>query len=232
MNDSYSLDENTTLTVIAANGVLANDGDVDGDPLTAKLVSGPVHGGLTLNPDGTFSYKPNANYHGSDSFTYKANDGVLLSTLATAQFTVNPVSAPPAAAGNSSHTNAVTTVNVAANDVVKKVTTPTGSTAVEGGREEPGVKNPLFTWVPSPLVAKTAIADSDPNGRDGGEWSGIRMDGLEAAVQSRFMKPLKSANPGWVRKFIDNKPQHREVLGPNAAITIALPAKAEACHSL
>ena len=44
-------------------------------PLTAILVSGPAHGTLTLNADGSFSYTPDANYNGTDSFTYKASDG-------------------------------------------------------------------------------------------------------------------------------------------------------------
>ena len=55
--------------------MLANDTDMDGDALTAVLVSGPAHGTLTLNPDGSFTYTPAANYNGADTFTYKANDG-------------------------------------------------------------------------------------------------------------------------------------------------------------
>ena len=55
--------------------MLANDTDVDGDALTAVLVTGPAHGTLTLNADGSFTYTPDANYNGADSFTYSANDG-------------------------------------------------------------------------------------------------------------------------------------------------------------
>ena len=47
----------------------------DGDVLTFSLVSGPARGALALNGDGTFTYTPAANYSGSDSFTYRANDG-------------------------------------------------------------------------------------------------------------------------------------------------------------
>ena len=46
-NDSYTTNEDTPLTVAAAAGVLANDTDVDGDPLHAVLVTGPAHGALT-----------------------------------------------------------------------------------------------------------------------------------------------------------------------------------------
>ena len=60
--------------------VLTNDTDVDGNTLTATLVSGPTHGTLDLNADGTFTYTPAANYNGADSFTYRANDGTRPTT--------------------------------------------------------------------------------------------------------------------------------------------------------
>src|SRR5207237_756335 len=81
VNDSYSTNEDTSLT-IAAPGVVGNDTDIDSAVLTASLVSGPANGTLTLNADGRFTYTPNANFNGSDSFTYKANDGSTDSTVA------------------------------------------------------------------------------------------------------------------------------------------------------
>jgi VCBS repeat-containing protein len=81
-NDSYSVAEDGSLTVPAA-GLLGNDSDVDGDALTAQLVSGPAHGTLTVNPDGSFTYTPDADYNGADSFTYRASDGSTTSGVAT-----------------------------------------------------------------------------------------------------------------------------------------------------
>jgi hypothetical protein len=72
------------------NGVLANDSDVEGDLLSAVLVSGPKYGGLTLNSDGSFTYTPNAGFTGKDSFTYRASDGVDQGSTATVNITVNP----------------------------------------------------------------------------------------------------------------------------------------------
>jgi hypothetical protein len=84
-NDTYSTGEDTPLYV-AAPGVLGNDSDPNGDPLTIgtpRPVSSASHGTLTLNADGSFTYTPNADYSGPDSFTYKANNGTANSNVAT-----------------------------------------------------------------------------------------------------------------------------------------------------
>jgi hypothetical protein len=98
IDDSYTTNQDTPLTV-AAPGVLGNDTDPDsGDTLTAVLVSGPSHAatdGFTLNQDGSFNYTPASNFNGSDSFTYKANDGTADSGVATVSITVNPVNDAP-----------------------------------------------------------------------------------------------------------------------------------------
>src|SRR5262249_30660286 len=82
------------------------------------LVTGPVHGSLTLNADGSFSYTPNANYNGSDSFTYKASDGALDSNVATVGISVAPVNDAPVAQNDTTATNEDTAVsgNLLAND--------------------------------------------------------------------------------------------------------------------
>jgi hypothetical protein len=93
--DSYSTNEDTTLNV-AAPGVLGNDTDDDGGgALQATLVSGPSHGTLALNGNGSFTYTPAANFHGSDSFTYKASNTTGESIAATASLTINPVNDAP-----------------------------------------------------------------------------------------------------------------------------------------
>ena len=94
---TYTTAEDGSLTVPALTGVLGNDVDGDGDPLTAVLVSGPSHGTLTLNPDGSFVYTPDANYNGPDSFVYRASDGTLQSGDTTVILTVTAVEDPPTA---------------------------------------------------------------------------------------------------------------------------------------
>ncbi|MBY8826489.1 tandem-95 repeat protein, partial [Sphingomonas colocasiae] len=95
VGDNYATDEDTAL-VISTPGVLSNDTDADGDVLTAVLVSGPSHGTLTLNPNGSFTYTPDADYHGSDSFSYRPNDGTANGAPTTVALTVNSVNDAPA----------------------------------------------------------------------------------------------------------------------------------------
>jgi hypothetical protein len=91
-DDFYAVTQNTAL-VVPAPGVLANDTDATGNPLTAILVSGVSHGTLSLGPNGAFTYTPAANYAGPDSFTYKANNGISDGNTATVVVTVTPAGA-------------------------------------------------------------------------------------------------------------------------------------------
>ncbi|MYS06687.1 hypothetical protein GTW71_09610 [Streptomyces sp. SID6041] len=82
-DDAYAHIGADTPLVVGAPGVLGDDTDPDGDPLTASVVTGPAHGGLTLAPDGSFTYRPASAYAGSDSFTYRVSDGTADSAVAT-----------------------------------------------------------------------------------------------------------------------------------------------------
>jgi VCBS repeat-containing protein len=112
VNDSYTTNEDTALGV-AAPGILGNDSDVDGDALTVSVVNPPANGTVTLNTlDGAFTYTPAANFNGTDSFTYTANDGQLASNVATVTLTVTPINDAPVAANDSYFTNEDTTLSV------------------------------------------------------------------------------------------------------------------------
>ena len=90
---SLSTAEDTGLAI----DLLAHAGDNDGNALTAIIVSGPTHGALVRNADGTYSYTPHANYHGADQFTYKVSDGVAESNFATVNLTITAVNDAPLA---------------------------------------------------------------------------------------------------------------------------------------
>jgi VCBS repeat-containing protein len=109
VNDSYSTNEDTTLT----GSVTGNDTDPDGDTLTgATVVSGPTHGTLTLASNGSFTYLPATDYFGTDSFTYTVSDGVVTSNSATASITVAPVNDRPVAQSSNVSTPEETTTTV------------------------------------------------------------------------------------------------------------------------
>jgi hypothetical protein len=90
--DAFTALAGHTLNV-AAPGVLGNDADVDGDPLTAVKKSSPAHGDVTLAADGSFSYRPATGYRGPDQFSYWASDGTDHSVQRLVSLTV--VAVPP-----------------------------------------------------------------------------------------------------------------------------------------
>jgi VCBS repeat-containing protein len=117
--ESYGTDEDLPLTV-AASGVLGNDTDADpGDSLRAELVSEPTHGTLTLDADGSFTYLPAADYHGPDSFPYRAHDehGATSATVSVT-LTVNPLSDAPTAGDDAYTTTEDTSLTVSAPGVL------------------------------------------------------------------------------------------------------------------
>ncbi|HEY9906748.1 MAG TPA: Ig-like domain-containing protein, partial [Thermosynechococcaceae cyanobacterium] len=118
LNDSASVNQNTTLL---GASVLGNDRDPDNNvPLSAQEVSRPNNSAsFTLNPDGTFTYTPRANFSGTDSFTYAARDQIGgISTPATVTISVLAVNQTPIANNDSYSVNANGTLpgNVFTND--------------------------------------------------------------------------------------------------------------------
>lgn len=94
LNDSFDVIQNTAFTATLANGVLLNDSDGDGDTLTVNTtpVSDVTGGTLVLNSDGTFTYTPNLDFNGSDSFIYEIDDGTGNTTQATVNLSVDFIS--------------------------------------------------------------------------------------------------------------------------------------------
>jgi hypothetical protein len=77
--DEYSTTVNLTLSMNASTGLLHNDGDADGDPITVELVTGPApaEGSLDeLNSDGSFTFTPADGFTGDATFTYRLHDGL------------------------------------------------------------------------------------------------------------------------------------------------------------
>ena len=111
--DVAATDEDTPVTI----AVLANDSDVDGDPLTVTAASA-ANGSVTINADGTLTYTPAANFNGTDTLTYTISDGQGGTATATATITIAPVNDAPVAVNDAAVTAEDTplTIAVLAND--------------------------------------------------------------------------------------------------------------------
>ena len=121
---AYTTNEDTALNVAADQGVLQGASDPDGDTLTAVRGEGPAHGALTLNDDGSFTYVPDTNFSGSDTFTYRTSDGVLTSNPATVTISVVARNDPPLANGDTYLANENATLHVSTPGVLGNDTDP------------------------------------------------------------------------------------------------------------
>ncbi len=99
VSDSYSVDEDQVLTVFAP-GVLANDTDIENDPLEAYIILPPNSGSFDLALDGSFVLTPGPNHHGSDYFRYRTWDGISWSEVIDVSITINSVNDVPVAAND------------------------------------------------------------------------------------------------------------------------------------
>lgn len=114
-NDSTIVTENMGNYPI---GVLANDSDPDGDPITISSVTQPSHGSVYVFGNHTIYYTPATNYVGPDSFTYTVSDGRGGFTTGVVSVSVQVNNVPPTANPDvaSTSVNTPVTINVLAND--------------------------------------------------------------------------------------------------------------------
>ena len=95
-NPPLADDLTVTLDEDSSRGITLIGSDPDGEPVTFAVVTGPEHGELTgTAPE--LIYTPDADYNGTDTFTYVANDGMVNSPVATVSITINPVGDAPVA---------------------------------------------------------------------------------------------------------------------------------------
>ena len=124
-NDSYATDVDSQLNV-PEPGVLANDSDVEEQPLTAQLSAGSRYGGtVQLNADGSFSYMPPAGFTGVDSFVYRAFDGSLTSSEASVRIAVGG-NAPPIAGNDEFQTGRNEPITITFSQLLANDTDPNG----------------------------------------------------------------------------------------------------------
>ncbi len=147
-DDAYSTDEDITLSS-AAPGVLGNDSDLNGDSLSAALLTGVSHGTLTLGTNGSFTYAPTSDYNGPDSFTYRASDGNGGTADATVTITVNAINDPPAPTGVSPSINEDTSAVIqVATDIDSTVINADCTSTAGGTWTETNPPNGSGTYTP------------------------------------------------------------------------------------
>lgn len=106
-------------TAVTTGNVLANDTNVDGDRLQMIGFTQTANGTMVYNNNGTFTYTPQTNFNGQDSFTYTVSDGNGGTATGTVIITVTPVNDAPVVHNEAVSTNVGTAVDITvlANDV-------------------------------------------------------------------------------------------------------------------
>ena len=183
-HQDVSTDEDTPLAVTLTAG------DADNDSLTYTLVKLPEHGSLEgTTPD--LKYTPAANYNGTDSFTFQANDGIADSNIATVAITIVPVNDPPVVLADSDKTDedVAVSIPVLANDsagpndenqalTVSAVSEPPRGTATASA-------DGTITYTP----------DLDANGEDSFTYSACDSDGACISAQVTVLVAMVNDPP-------------------------------------
>jgi hypothetical protein len=208
---TYAVTPNHVLTTTSSDGLLARAVDPYGYSLTAILVSGPSKGTLTLNGDGSFTYATNPNASGTDTFTYKANDGLNDSAHTTVTIHIDS-SEPPIADAGAPYRYAVqpgaTLTTTAANGLLSDATDPYGYalTAVPAPDPSNGTltvnSNGSFTyatwWTALTVDPDGSFTYTSLPGMSGANTFTFRAyDGLNYSTPASFTIQLtSSASPG------------------------------------
>lgn len=107
------------------SGMLPEATDEEGQDITYSLGRNAINGSVVVNPDGTYTYTPNANFSGTDSFNYSVSDGTASSVYT---ITVNVAAINDAPVG--SNTSIAVTEDVPASGMLPRAIDPEGQTVV------------------------------------------------------------------------------------------------------
>jgi hypothetical protein len=112
--------------------------DPDGNPLSFGPGSNPANGSVVVNPDGSYTYTPNANYSGTDSFTVSVSDGQGGTDTLTVTVVVNPINDAPQAVDDAASTGEDQALLISAADLLANDTDLDGDTLSLSGFTQPG----------------------------------------------------------------------------------------------
>jgi hypothetical protein len=189
VDDAYATTISTALSV-PAPGVLANDTDLERDPLSAALVSPPALGTLTFNPNGSFSYTPPFGYSGDITFTYRLSDGLLNSGDATVTITMTGNQPPELALIPSQSVNEHALLTFTASAVDPEAPPEILTFSLDPASPAGAAIDPssgVFTWTPDEVqgpgvyTATVVVTDSGVPARLDSQAVRIRVDEVNAA---------------------------------------------------
>ncbi|MEE2686037.1 MAG: Ig-like domain-containing protein [Planctomycetota bacterium] len=154
VGDQYTTPEDNLLTMPASQSILVNDQSPNSSQMVAELVSSPSHGTLSLQPDGSFTFAPETNYFGIDSFTYRLDDGSAQSLPATVTIEIEAVNDVP---------SFNTLADVSINEDSPERTVPLSGITASGGENQPlrvTASSSNLGLIPAPTVQYTSAASS------------------------------------------------------------------------
>jgi hypothetical protein len=173
VDDAYSTNQDTELDVAAA-GVLSNDVSPDGDPIEVfGIFVDPTHGTVSIHPDGSFAYVPNAGFFGTDTFQYEVIDSFLM-----AQAEVQPAGPAPK---KPIATVTITVVESTPTPTPADTATPESTSTIPAGPTEAATETPtdptatgIATSVPPTATTDTTgdvteLPNTGSGTNDGGE---------------------------------------------------------------
>jgi len=196
--------------------------DADGDALTYSVVQNPGFGTVTVHPTtGAFTYTPQANYFGTDSFTFKVNDGTADSNIARIYVTVRDVNDPLVVNDDTAVTNEDTGVNISwwQNDTDPDNESPVlvSHTQPTNGTVTIGVSAPFFRYTPNANFVGTDTFTYTARDRGGVQRTGT----VTVTVNAVNDLPVANNLSIWTN---EDMPISRQVTGSDeeTAVTFAV----------
>ena len=179
--------------------VLPNDSDPDGDAIALDSLSPAHNGAVRKNANGTVNYRPNAGFHGSDSFRYTITDGKGGSATATVRVTVTPSQDAPDAVDDAALTTPgkPVTVSVLANDSDSDGDTLTVTAVTQGTRGSVTTNGTTVTYSPgSGFTSSDSFTYTIGDGNGGTDTATVTVS--RADCLGSFADDLEPApEPGW-----------------------------------
>jgi len=192
---SVRTDENNPVNI----PVLPNDSDPDGDPLTVTVFTQPEHGTVVRNPDGSFTYTPDADYIGDDSFTYTITDGKGGYDTATVTLNVLPLNDPPNAVDDTESTRPNQPVGIV---VLSNDSDPDGDPLTVTDFTQPSNGSLMlhtdgsFTYTPnSGFTGTDTFTYTITDGRDGTDTATVTITVPEAMADLSLEKTVSTLTP-------------------------------------